>query len=79
MADVTIVNKAEGTITWFIYNADDKVEVIALNSGTLGQGKTAGPMDVKGDGTGFVVNIHYNQEQKKFTLPDSGGTVTYPS
>ena len=77
MANITIVNNAKGTITWFI--GDDKVEIFALKSGTLGQGKTAGPMDVEGNGTGFDVNIHYNQEQKKFTLPDSGGKVTYPS
>lgn len=79
MAVVKIVNTAPGAITWFIYNADDSVEVFALKngSGVLAQGGMA-ETDVNGDGTGFAVNIHYNQEQTKFILPNTGGTVTYP-
>ncbi|MEN8130403.1 MAG: hypothetical protein ABFS45_09475 [Pseudomonadota bacterium] len=78
MANVTIENTAGGKIVWFIYNRDDAVEWFALRSGPLGQGKTYTAEDVGGDGTGYTVNIHYDQEQTKFNLPESGGTVRYP-
>jgi hypothetical protein len=76
-ANVKIVNTANGTITWFIYNANDSVEVFALYSGVLAQGQTYTQKDAICNGTGYAVNIHYNQEQKKYILPADGGTVSY--